>query len=267
MHLSAYDKVRTLLEGYLTAHRHRHLKMVEIGSMVAEATQFDIKPLLAGAEWEYTGVDIAAGRNVDVVLADPHNWREIPAQSVDILLANQVFEHVEYTWNAMFDIARVLKPRGVAVIVSPSSGPEHRFPLDCWRIYPDGWRALCNYSGVNAVEVYTQWQPLFYCDGSEKWKDSCLFLQKPEMNEAEWSLFNRRLALQKALLSPTAALDESPAPAQAAPSALPVFENRRVLETFATARRKSHIYPLRYKKRTAKQHLKAFVKELLPVRA
>ena len=29
---------------------------------------------------------------------------------------------------------------------APSRGPEHRYPNDCWRFYPDGYRALAKYA-------------------------------------------------------------------------------------------------------------------------
>lgn len=231
MHLSAYDKVRALIDGYVGAYKNQPLTFVEIGSMVAEATQFDIKPLLAGSKWSYVGMDIAAGNNVDVVLKDPYAWAEIQDNSVDIILANQVFEHVEFPWITMSEIKRVLKPRGVAIIVSPAGGIEHKFPYDCYRIYPDGWRALCKHAGLNAIETAAQWKPLFYSDGSDKWQDSSLVAQKADGTDA---------------------------------STIALLTNQNVLESYAQDRRKNYGgYNFKYKRKVISRHLRGLVKELL----
>jgi hypothetical protein len=37
---------------------------------------------------------------------------------------------------------RVLRPGGVLAIITHWSFPEHRYPIDCWRILPDGMKHL-----------------------------------------------------------------------------------------------------------------------------
>ena len=235
MHCSAYDKVQAMIDGYLGDVQSQALTFVEIGSKVVEATQFDIKPLLTETQWDYIGVDIEAGNNVDVVLDNPYDWQEIKDNSVDVILANQVFEHIEFPWITISEIKRVLKPRGLALIVTPAGGIEHRWPYDCWRIYPDGWQALCKHAGLHVVETYTQWQPLYYHDGSDKWQDSCLVAQKEAGDGA---------------------------------SLLPAMENRRVLEAYAKKRSQTHGgLNLKYRRKTASRHLRGLMKALfLPAR-
>ena len=72
----------------------------------------------------------------------------------------------------------MLKPEGITCIIAPSSGPEHRYPIDCWRFYPDGMRSLCKFSGLTCVEVKTEWNSKNYEDGSEIWKDTTLIAKK-----------------------------------------------------------------------------------------
>lgn len=50
------------------------------------------------------------------------------------------------------EISRVLKDEGMACIIAPSGGVEHRYPLNCWRFYPDGFKALAKYSGLNKLK-------------------------------------------------------------------------------------------------------------------
>lgn len=60
----------------------------------------------------------------------------------DILVVDQVLEHVERPWLAAEEIWRILKPGGYAVVNTPYLHPIHKCPLDCWRISPDGYKVL-----------------------------------------------------------------------------------------------------------------------------
>jgi hypothetical protein len=93
----------------------------------------------------------------------------------------------------MFEIARVLKPGGVAAIIAPSNGVEHRYPVDCWRFYRDGFVALASWVDCEVLDVFTDWNRAV-------WADSVLVARKPDA-DAEWrARFERRAALQRALL-------------------------------------------------------------------
>lgn len=66
-------------------------------------------------------------------------------------------------WVLFLEIMRVLKPHGLFYLNAPSNGPFHRYPVDCWRFYPDSGRALIAWArrnGVNAalLESYTSAQ-------------------------------------------------------------------------------------------------------------
>ena len=54
-------------------------------------------------------------------------------------------------------MVRVLRPGGHIFLIAPSRGPEHRYPQDCWRFYPDGYRALARFAQIELVEVSTDW--------------------------------------------------------------------------------------------------------------
>ena len=177
MHLSAHDKARAFVDIYLD--KATPLSILDVGSRVVSEQSLSHKSLLNNPKWQYTGLDLEAGKNVDIVLGNPYKWGMIKDNSYDVIMCGQVFEHVEYFWLTMKEIARVLKDGGLVFITAPASGPEHKFPYDCWRFYPDGWKALCKWSGLTDIEVYTQWEPLYYPDGSDKWQDSCLIAWRP----------------------------------------------------------------------------------------
>ena len=161
---------------YLEGRNSEPLVILDLGSQDINGSY---RPLFAVPPWQYVGVDLAAGPNVDVVLADPYDWREITPESADVIVAGQTFEHTEFFWETGKQIARTLKPNGICCIIVPSSGPEHRFPVDCWRMYPDGLRALARYAGLEVLEAETQWDDLpQYDHESNKWHDSVLVAQK-----------------------------------------------------------------------------------------
>jgi len=146
------------------------------------------RPLFDHAPWRYLGVDMAPGKNVDVVLCDPYFWREIQAGGADVIVSGQTFEHTEFFWLSVREMARALKAGGLLCLIAPSAGDEHRYPLDCWRVYPDGLRAVARYAGLETVEAWTQWGDLQQYDKeSNKWHDSVLVARKPSENlKARW---------------------------------------------------------------------------------
>jgi SAM-dependent methyltransferase len=82
---------------------------------------------------------------------------EIPtaADTFDVVIAGQVAEHVRRLWVWMIELARVTKPGGKVVIISPISWGYHEAPVDCWRIYPEGMRALCGDAGLEVLVCET----------------------------------------------------------------------------------------------------------------
>jgi SAM-dependent methyltransferase len=160
----------------LSAPRSQPLHVLDLGSTEMGACY---RPIFSDkARFKYTGVDLSPGPNVDVVLKDAYKWREIPSGSVDVLISGQVLEHVSFFWITALEISRVLAPGGVACIIAPSSGPEHRYPVDCWRFYPDGMRAFAQWGRLICEEANTHWGP--HADpGSDLWRDSVLVARKP----------------------------------------------------------------------------------------
>lgn len=195
MHTSSMDKMRAFRDKYLAEKRDQEISILDIGSQEVHING-SYKPLFSDeSKWKYQGCDMVAGNNVDIVLTDPYNWSQIPSNSADVVISGQAFEHIEYFWITMMEIARVLKPGGYVCIIAPSSGYEHRYPVDCWRFYPDGFSALARYARLNPLESYTQWEdsPL-YDDHTNCWHDSALIAQKPAGSTIRDSL--RRFLIQ-----------------------------------------------------------------------
>ncbi|NND73448.1 MAG: methyltransferase domain-containing protein [Ilumatobacter sp.] len=217
MHDSSYAKMASFVRVHLAAHRGQPLDIIDFGSQMVDGQQLSYRTLFDDPSWTYRGLDIESGHNVDIVVTDAYDWSEVASDSVDLVISGQAFEHVEYFWASMFEIVRTLKPGGIAAIIAPSGGFEHRFPVDCWRFYPDGLVALTSHVQCEVVDVFTDW-------GNLDWEDSVLVARKPDWDVDRRRLFERRSMLQRALLGDDLPdelrLDPGAHPDDLAPSAL-----------------------------------------------
>jgi len=127
------------------------------------------------------------------VVKEPYKWDELEDASVDVVISGQAFEHIEFPWLTIKEIFIILKDRGLACIIAPSAGWEHRYPVDCWRIFPDGMKALGKWTGFRIVEVFTDW-------GLDPWRDTFAIFQKPLTGSEKVSPFeefsNRQVAVR-----------------------------------------------------------------------
>ena len=177
MHQSSYNKMKELLSEYVLGQGLVKGSVLDFGSYNVNGTY---RELLNPDDWEYLGLDMNPGPGVDLVPEDTYKWNEIPDESFDLIVSGQAFEHCEYFWLVFEEFARILKPSGKCIIIAPSSGHEHRFPVDCWRFYPDGMRALCKYVGFEVLYAETNWDPVEVDeDDSHLWKDTALVAEKP----------------------------------------------------------------------------------------
>jgi SAM-dependent methyltransferase len=134
VHHSSLVKMTGFRDRYLSKRAKEPLRILDVGSQDVNGSY---RQIFSDPPWAYTGLDMAAGNNVDIVLRTPYVWHEVVSESADVVISGQAFEHIQYFWITMLEIARALKVGGICCILAPSSGPEHRYPVDCWRFYPD----------------------------------------------------------------------------------------------------------------------------------
>jgi SAM-dependent methyltransferase len=66
----------------------------------------------------------------------------VESDGADIVIAANVMEHVRKPWVWIREVARICKPGGHVITINPVSWPYHEYPIDCWRAYPEGMKAL-----------------------------------------------------------------------------------------------------------------------------
>lgn len=176
MHESSLSRMAEFVEFLAKQDLPRPARVLDVGSFNVNGSYRD---MFAGDEWSYEGLDIERGPGVDIVVDQPYRWRNVKSNSFDVVVSGQAFEHIEFPWVTIHEIRRVLRAGGWGCLVVPSAGPEHRYPIDCWRFYPDGLIALANWADLDVERAHTWWEPEGWADASDEWRDSILVVRKP----------------------------------------------------------------------------------------
>ncbi len=162
MHASSLENMQKCLRRYVLrgplANRER-LSVLDVGGADLNGS---FRQVFSDPRFDYVAADLQPGEGVGLVLEDPYSI-PLPDRSVDVVLSGQVLEHCEFFWLSFAEMMRVLKDDGLVFLIVPSAGPEHRFPVDCYRFYPDALKALARYAGCALIDSWL--------DPRGPWKD------------------------------------------------------------------------------------------------
>ena len=169
MHDTAIEYGKLFFENYL----FKRSKILDVGSLNMNGS---LKSFVTNKH-NYIGIDMTPGKDVDVVQEDPY---KIPFKDnfFDVVISTSVFEHAELFWLLSNEIFRVLKPDGLFYMNAPSNGIVHRYPVDCWRFYPDAgdaivkWGVYSGYKNLVLLESFTGKR------NKDIWNDYCCVFLK-----------------------------------------------------------------------------------------
>lgn len=148
---------------------NQQLRILDAGSRDAQNGQYpSYRSLCQNPNWEYVGLDIEPGLNVDLVV-EPHNYGI--HEEFDVVISGQMVEHCEWPWTVFEQIAAALKPGGIHINIMPSSGPYH-CPPDRWRYLPESAAALCRWASLEVLEIHSR--------TDSQWNNTVLVARKPE---------------------------------------------------------------------------------------
>ena len=163
MHRSSMNNMRTLFDKYVTSEFvGNECKILDFGGTNVKNAGTYYELVDTNTKIKYQGVDLQAGPGVSIVLDDPY---KVPLEDnyADVVISGQMFEHCEFFWLSFLEMVRVVRPGGYIFLIAPMTGKVHRYPVDCWRFYPDAYAALAKWGKVELVDAWTDY------DGSKWW--------------------------------------------------------------------------------------------------
>ena len=161
-------------------HVAPHLEAADSGILVVDVGSGDVngsyRQIFESPVFDYVGVDLAPGPGVDIVSGDPYAY-PLPDDHADLVISGQMMEHSAFFWRAFDEMVRIAKPGGLIVVIVPSTGPIHRYPVDCYRFLPDAMPALAAHAGCRLIDTWH--------DEVSEWGDVVGVFAKPGPNEAQ----------------------------------------------------------------------------------
>lgn len=157
---------RLLFEKYVRPILGPGMKVLEIGPDAFPSTFQELSRDVPLACWDTLDIN----DNPLLTYRNSNEYRfEIQSDSYDFVLSGQVIEHVRRPWMWLPELARVVRPGGLVATIGPVSWTYHEAPVDCWRVYPEGMRALYEDAGLETI--LSRWESLEepgykrYCPG------------------------------------------------------------------------------------------------------
>ena len=145
MHRAVYEEVHRLLQKHAIAE---DAVVLDVGSLNVNGTYRRLFKTQ-----HYIGVDMAPVNNVDVVMPDEFS---LPFEDsfADLVVCGSCLEHCRNPHRLTAEMFRVLKPSCRIIVNAPAVWPVHNHPIDCFRFFPDGMRAVLELAGFADVETY-----------------------------------------------------------------------------------------------------------------
>jgi SAM-dependent methyltransferase len=130
------------------------MRILEIGPDLIPSTY---QRLLQHLSLEWHTLDMCDRPNLTFPNSGEYSF-PIPNDYYDIVISANVIEHVRKPWKWIPELARVARSDGLIITINPVSWVFHEAPVDCWRIYPEGVKAL--YEDASLWVVLSRWESL-----------------------------------------------------------------------------------------------------------
>ena len=139
-----------LFEKYALPHFSAGLRVLEVGPDGFPSAYRQKVEARSGRAGAWDTLDLFVDSRLTFVATSEYSF-PIESETYDVVLSGQVIEHVRKPWVWIREIARVCKRGGTVITVNPVSWPYHEAPIDCWRVYPEGMRALYEEASIEVL--------------------------------------------------------------------------------------------------------------------
>jgi len=125
--------------------------IIEVGSLDVNGS---LRPIIESFRpSSYVGVDIKTGPGVDQICDAESLIKLFGCNKFDVLICNELLEHVKDWQKAIHNIKNILKPNGILLITTRSKGVEyHGFPFDFWRYEKSDFEFIFSDFYIEALE-------------------------------------------------------------------------------------------------------------------
>lgn len=154
MHISSQISMRRCVRRHLLTDQNLsardNLRVLDVGGADLNGSY---RALFEGLGARYLALDISVGPGVDLLL-DGNGRIDEPDGAFDVVISGQTIEHCWNFWELFAEMVRVCAEDGLLILIAPSEGHEHRFPIDCYRFLPDSFQALADAHHLRLVDTW-----------------------------------------------------------------------------------------------------------------
>ena len=139
--------------GYDKTHITRTVAYAEVEAFLAglPVGEMDALEIAAGWKWREAGW----GSFTEMNWPDHDICNDVLGQQFDIIIADNVWEHLLHPWRATQHVLQMLKPGGWFVNITPFLIRRHPIPHDCTRWTEQGMRHFLEDNGFDESSITT----------------------------------------------------------------------------------------------------------------
>ena len=134
-------------------HRYASYKLIKKDINFFNFEKLDVLEISAGEYWRHN----FNFRSYDQMNFPKYDICEntIEDKKYDLIIADNVWEHLKYPYKATKNVLKMLKNNGYFLIITPFLIRVHEVPIDCTRWTEDGLRYFLNECGFKLENIYT----------------------------------------------------------------------------------------------------------------
>jgi len=142
-----HQNSRLLFENYAKKYFGSGMKVLEIGP---DKFPSSYQTMVGNDAIAWHTLDLSENPHLTYMAVEEYSF-PISDSTYDIALSGQVVEHVRKPWIWIKEVTRVCREGGLVITINPVSWPYHEAPVDCWRVYPEGMKALYEEAGLEVI--------------------------------------------------------------------------------------------------------------------